>query len=282
MDTLPPATSEESFEIPNADVAGSAVLETETSQDIHQLEIEKDAGETDSDAGSIAMNVHQLDTAGEPLQSMNEDEVDPNNESTALDKKEPQSAPEGSENLGNDLFVSGIASRMQEDELQQIFSKFGTVTHVRIMREPVTKASRGFGFLSFSTVEEATSAIDNLNSQEFYGRVLNVQKAKRSRPHSPTPGKYMGYDRRRNSRDFPSNNKDGGYRRNNYRDRDSNRYRNSYRPSRPQREHSPGNYRKERYNVDSRPRRERHFHGRSFAHAEHHSVPNMRDRKSVV
>ncbi|WBW74231.1 RNA-binding protein involved in histone acetylation [Schizosaccharomyces osmophilus] len=101
-----------------------------------------------------------------------------------------------SENSGTNLFVTGIAPRIQDEDLIEMFSKYGTIMRANILKDPATKEPRGFGFVSLSTVEEADAAIQGLNTKEFFGRVLNVQKARRSRPRSPTPGKYMGSTRK--------------------------------------------------------------------------------------
>ncbi|EEB06946.2 RNA-binding protein [Schizosaccharomyces japonicus yFS275] len=159
-----------------------------------------------------------------------------------------------SDNPGMNLFVTGIASRIEERELEDMFAKHGTVTRCSIMREPYTKESRGFGFVSLETVEEADAATAALNGQEFYGRVLCVERARRSRPRSPTPGKYLGPSKRRGG--FRPRGGPSGYRRpmrgppgggpgGPY-----NRYRNSYRPG----DRGDGPDRRDRGDRDRSPR----------------------------
>jgi transformer-2 protein len=88
----------------------------------------------------------------------------------------------GSENEGSNLFVSGIAPRMSEEELEDVFSKYGKVEGVNIMTDPHTKESRGFGFVKMVTAEEADAAKAGLTGEERYGRVLTIEKARRARP----------------------------------------------------------------------------------------------------
>lgn len=90
--------------------------------------------------------------------------------------------PKEDENEGSNLFVSGIAPRMGEDELQELFSKYGRVDKVNIMVDPHSRESRGFGFVKMNTSEEADAAKDALTGEERYGRVLTVEKARRARP----------------------------------------------------------------------------------------------------
>lgn len=59
------------------------------------------------------------------------------------------------------------------------------------MRDPHSDDSRGFGFINFSTADEADAALA-LNGLEFMGKTLIVQKAKRGKARTPTPGQYRG------------------------------------------------------------------------------------------
>jgi len=99
-------------------------------------------------------------------------------------------------NPGSNLFVSGIAPRMLEDELEELFGKYGQVDKVQIMVDPHTRESRGFGFVQMHTAEDADAAKDALTGEEKYGRVLTIEKARRGRARTPTPGKYFGPPKR--------------------------------------------------------------------------------------
>lgn len=100
------------------------------------------------------------------------------------------------ENPGSNLFVSGIAPRMNEDELEELFSKYGKVDKVQIMVDPHTRESRGFGFVQMASAEEADAAKEALTGEEKYGRVMSIEKARRGRARTPTPGKYFGPPKR--------------------------------------------------------------------------------------
>ncbi|EPY51974.1 RNA-binding protein [Schizosaccharomyces cryophilus OY26] len=197
------------------------------------------------------------------------------------------------ENPGTNLFVTGIAPRIQEEDLHEMFSKYGTIIRANILKDPATKESRGFGFVSLSTLEEADAAIQGLNSQEFFGRVLSVQKAKRSRPRSPTPGKYMGPMRtkmnqgRQGLHRYNGNNRmSSSYRPN----RDNRRFQNSYRSGFDRnydnnRDRSPGSARPRRSNNDNkyRPyndrRRSSHEHPRDAKDQYSRSYNNDRSQQ---
>lgn len=103
---------------------------------------------------------------------------------------------EGAINSGSNLFVTGIHPKLSEDEVTRLFSKYGNVEKCQIMRDPHTKESRGFGFVNFMTSDEADAARDGLQGKELEGRTLSIEKARRSRPRTPTPGKYFGPPKR--------------------------------------------------------------------------------------
>lgn len=64
------------------------------------------------------------------------------------------------------------------------------------MRDPHTRESRGFGFVKMVTSEQADAAKNGLNGEVYEGRTLSIEKARRSKPRTPTPGKYFGPPKR--------------------------------------------------------------------------------------
>lgn len=95
-------------------------------------------------------------------------------------------------NPGNNLHVSGISLKADDRDLEELFSKYGTVTKSQLMRDPHTREIRGFGFVTMETSDQAELAISSLNGTEFLGKTLSVEKARRSRGRTPTPGQYRG------------------------------------------------------------------------------------------
>ncbi|KAI1040413.1 hypothetical protein LB505_003562 [Fusarium chuoi] len=75
------------------------------------------------------------------------------------------------------LFVGGLAWATNSDSLRAGFSQFGEVTDAIVMTDRETGRSRGFGFVTFSSQEEATAAINAMNEQEFEGRQIRVSEA---------------------------------------------------------------------------------------------------------
>jgi RNA recognition motif-containing protein len=71
---------------------------------------------------------------------------------------------------------------MTEEELEELFGKYGKVESVNVMLDPHSRESRGFGFVKMVTTEGADAAKDALTGEERYGRVLSIEKARRARP----------------------------------------------------------------------------------------------------
>ena len=75
------------------------------------------------------------------------------------------------------IFVGNLSFRMTEDELQTLFTNYGQVSSVRIIKDRDSGLSKGFGFVEMADSTEATSAIDQLNGQEILGRAIRVNEA---------------------------------------------------------------------------------------------------------
>lgn len=80
---------------------------------------------------------------------------------------------------GVNLFVKNLAEEADDEKLRKVFGKFGTITSTRVMIDQATKRSKCFGFVCFSTPEEATRAVTELNGQMLDGKPLYVAIAQR-------------------------------------------------------------------------------------------------------
>ena|ERR1700744_1569867 len=80
--------------------------------------------------------------------------------------------------MNNKLFVGNLSFKTTENELQDAFSQFGTVTEANLMMDRMTNRPRGFGFVTMSTAEEAEKAIEGLHGKDLGGRALTVNIAR--------------------------------------------------------------------------------------------------------
>jgi transformer-2 protein len=110
------------------------------------------------------------------------------------DRGPPQD--DGAVNPGSNLFVTGIHPKLSEHEVTLLFEKYGDVEKCQIMLDPHSKESRGFGFVKMVTADQADAAKEGLQGDVIEGRTLSIEKARRSRPRTPTPGKYFGPPKR--------------------------------------------------------------------------------------
>lgn len=76
------------------------------------------------------------------------------------------------------IFVSNISFKVREQALSELFSQYGEVTSVRIIKDKETKRSRGFGFVEMASDSDGQKAIDALNGTEHYERAIVVSQAK--------------------------------------------------------------------------------------------------------
>ncbi|XP_040986755.1 glycine-rich RNA-binding protein 10 [Juglans microcarpa x Juglans regia] len=90
------------------------------------------------------------------------------------------------------LFIGGLSYATDEQSLKEAFAKYGEVVEARIIMDRETGRSRGFGFVTYTSSEEASSAIQALDGQDLHGRRVRVNYATdRARP-SFGGGNYGG------------------------------------------------------------------------------------------
>ncbi|KZP03186.1 RNA-binding domain-containing protein [Athelia psychrophila] len=102
----------------------------------------------------------------------------------------------GRQNPGNNLHISGLSHKVDSRDLEAAFAKIGRVQKASVMYDPHSRESRGFGFVTMESAEEADAAITALNTTDLMGKVMNVEKARRGRARTPTPGRYYGPPKR--------------------------------------------------------------------------------------
>ena len=91
--------------------------------------------------------------------------------------------------MGNKLYVGNLAYSVRDEDLQQAFAQFGSVSSAKVMMDRDTGRSKGFGFVEMGTDAEAQAAISGMNGQALDGRALVVNEA---RPREERPGGFGG------------------------------------------------------------------------------------------
>src|SRR5256885_16284707 len=80
--------------------------------------------------------------------------------------------------MSSKLFVGNLSFNTTENDLQDAFAAFGTVTEANLMVDRATGRPRGFGFITMSSEEEAQKAIEGMNGKSIDGRALTVNMAR--------------------------------------------------------------------------------------------------------
>jgi len=78
---------------------------------------------------------------------------------------------------GAKIYVGNLSWNTNDDTLRQVFSQYGPVLDSIVMRDRDTGRSRGFGFVTYGSEEEAQGAIATANDQELEGRRIKVNLA---------------------------------------------------------------------------------------------------------
>ena len=90
--------------------------------------------------------------------------------------------------MSNKLFVGNLSFNTTENDLNDAFAAFGTVTETNLMMDRATGRPRGFGFITMASAEEAQKAIDGMNGKSIDGRALTVNVAKPREERAPGGG----------------------------------------------------------------------------------------------
>lgn len=104
---------------------------------------------------------------------------------------------EGGTNPGNNLHVSGLSYKVDTRDLEAAFARVGRVRvssdllcccsnlfsdiqvqKASVMYDPHSRESRGFGFVTMESAEEADAAITALNATELSGKIITVERVR--------------------------------------------------------------------------------------------------------
>jgi len=79
--------------------------------------------------------------------------------------------------MSSKVYVGNLSWNTNDETLRNAFAEFGNVLDAVVMRDRETGRSRGFGFVSYSTAQEAELAINSMNEQDLEGRRIKVNLA---------------------------------------------------------------------------------------------------------
>ncbi len=76
------------------------------------------------------------------------------------------------------IFVGNLSKEVTDEDLQGLFSEYGTVRSVKVIKDMFSGESKGFGFVEMPGQAEAQKAISELNTKEVKGKKLTVNEAR--------------------------------------------------------------------------------------------------------
>ncbi|KAH6782228.1 binding protein 2 [Perilla frutescens var. hirtella] len=79
---------------------------------------------------------------------------------------------------GVNLYVKNLDDSIDDGKLKELFAEYGTITSCKVMQDP-SGISRGSGFVAFSTPEEASRALAEMNGKMVISKPLYVALAQR-------------------------------------------------------------------------------------------------------
>ena len=97
----------------------------------------------------------------------------PNRDGVRGDRRAQQYGDELSQPSAT-IFVGNVSFEANEEMLSEAFSKYGTITGVRLPTDPETGSLKGYGYVEFASIEDATTALNAMKGYNLAGRPLRL------------------------------------------------------------------------------------------------------------
>lgn len=112
------------------------------------------------------------------------------------------------------LYVGRLPYQTTDQDLEDIFGRYGAVLSANVIIDRDTGRSRGFGFVEMSDDQEAREAMNNLNNSDLEGRTIVVNEANERPPRTGgnRGGGGGGYQNRERRSYSDRGGNGGGYR----------------------------------------------------------------------
>jgi len=85
--------------------------------------------------------------------------------------------------MSRKLFVGGLAWATTDESLRKAFEEYGLIAEAKVVCERDSGRSRGFGFVTYESADDARTALEAMNGQEIDGRQIRVDLAQSSPRH---------------------------------------------------------------------------------------------------
>ncbi|XP_076362103.1 nucleolysin TIAR-like isoform X6 [Tachypleus tridentatus] len=91
----------------------------------------------------------------------------------------PGNTPKQDTSKHHHIFVGDLSPEIETTQLREAFSPFGEISDCRVVRDPQTLKSKGYGFVSFVKKTDAEAAISQMNGQWLGTRAIRTNWATR-------------------------------------------------------------------------------------------------------
>jgi RNA recognition motif-containing protein len=80
--------------------------------------------------------------------------------------------------MATNIFVGNLPFSTNSTELEELFTRYGSVSRAQVITDRDTGRSRGFGFVEMDSDDEAQQAIEALDGTDIEGRQIKVNVAR--------------------------------------------------------------------------------------------------------
>ncbi|XP_030512934.1 multiple RNA-binding domain-containing protein 1 isoform X1 [Rhodamnia argentea] len=191
----------DAFEESDSDASAVSHDDVISDMDYFKSRIKKELSESESEnsegEGDISQKEAKVDLSNKRSRAKNEATVHGHEENDMPDEAERQSPAEVSDGEALDptnpsssatddkegvmetgrLFVRNLPYTASEEELEELFSKFGKIAEVHVVVDKITRRSKGFAYIQYALPESALRALEELDYAIFQGRLLHVLPA---------------------------------------------------------------------------------------------------------
>jgi len=91
--------------------------------------------------------------------------------------KDKRSITKNNKQKGKTVYIGNLSYKRNETGIRVLFSKFGKIKAIDIVKETGTEKSKGYGFVKMEHSRDALLAIESLNGSVVDGRTLKVSEA---------------------------------------------------------------------------------------------------------
>nr|XP_046916584.1 probable RNA-binding protein 19 isoform X2 [Dermatophagoides farinae] len=152
-------------------VKGIAYVSFKNALDLQQAMI-KHRGFIDGHRIEITKMEKQKQNKADNIMEENGKKFDKQNNDEQQEKEQPEPISESGR-----IFIRNLSYTCMEDDLRQLFEKFGTITELHMPIDSYTKKPKGFAFVTYMFPEHAILAFNQLDKTDFQGRLIHLLPA---------------------------------------------------------------------------------------------------------